>query len=95
MTDGQPGAPHAPHHLDEPIGHAGHPEVGDGAAINRVESRGIDYIPEENRHSRPARHRRLSQSEKEPVPRPARRRAAGRPMGESARNSDAERKWGR
>jgi purine-cytosine permease-like protein len=54
MRDEQPGAPPAPQHLDEPIGHAGHPEVGDGAAINRVESRGIDYIPEADRHSRPA-----------------------------------------
>ena len=40
-------------HTDEPVGHA-HPDAAsDGAAIGRVETRGIDYIPEEQRHSNP------------------------------------------
>jgi purine-cytosine permease-like protein len=47
MTDGSG-------HVEQPVGHA-HPElVGDGAEIGRVEARGIDYIPEEERHSKPA-----------------------------------------
>ncbi len=42
-----------PVHHDLPAGH-GHPEgEGDGASIGRVESRGIDYIPESERHSNP------------------------------------------
>jgi len=41
-------------HHDIPAGHA-HPElVGDGAAIGKVENRGIDYIPESDRHSKPS-----------------------------------------
>ena len=38
----------------EPVGH-GHPEVApDGAVIGQVEMRGIDYIPESERHSNPS-----------------------------------------
>jgi purine-cytosine permease-like protein len=55
MTREDDGSRGGPMHLDEPMGHAGHPEVGgDGAAIGRVENRGIDYIPEDERHSSPA-----------------------------------------
>ncbi len=42
------------HEIDEPVGHA-HPETTqDGSAVGRVETRGIDYVPEDERHSRPA-----------------------------------------
>jgi purine-cytosine permease-like protein len=38
----------------EPVGH-GHPEVAhDGAVIGQIETRGIDYIPESDRHSKPS-----------------------------------------
>jgi purine-cytosine permease-like protein len=41
-------------HELEPVGH-GHPEVAhDGAVIGQIEVRGIDYIPESERHSKPS-----------------------------------------
>lgn len=39
--------------VELPVGHA-HPElINDGGTVGRIETRGIDYIPEHERHSRP------------------------------------------